>query len=239
MDLASIETLAGSVGLALRGGFHPRADDGVPPLPSGPPAQTVVLLGNVGSSIWPQFSHSTEALDGQPDPLNRWSTRVIGEMAEALGGVPHYPFGGPPYVPFLRWAQRAEPVFSSPLGMLIHPVYGVWHAYRGALAFAETIQLPLAREADSPCESCRDRPCLSACPVSAFGQGPYRADDCAAHIATPAGVDCLEQGCLARRACPIGADFLYLADQAGLHMKAFLTARQKDQQERRTGYVDS
>src|SRR4030095_137820 len=41
-----------------------------------------------------------------------------------------------------RWAMRAEAVAPSPLGILIHPDYGLWHAYRGALAFAERLALP-------------------------------------------------------------------------------------------------
>ena len=41
--------------------------------------------------------------------------------------------------------MRAEAVAPSPLGILIHPDYGLWHAYRGALAFAERLALPRAR----------------------------------------------------------------------------------------------
>ena len=54
-----------------------------------------------------------------------------------------------------RWAQRAEPLHPSPLGVLIHPVHGLWHAYRGALAFAEPIELPPRADLPSPCASCR------------------------------------------------------------------------------------
>ena len=30
----------------------------------------------------------------------------------------------------------------SPLGILIHPDWGLWHSYRGALAFRERLDLP-------------------------------------------------------------------------------------------------
>ena len=230
-DFAAIEKAARAQGLTPRGGFHPEPADQVPPMVSGRPAGTLVLFGNVGSSLWESFSQSAEAADGQVDPLNRWSASVIGKMAKRLGGQPHYPFGGPPYIPFLRWAQKAECVFPSPLGMLIHPIYGLWHAYRGALAFAERIELPVRPDQSSPCDSCADRPCLSSCPVSAFTGTVYEVDDCTSHISNPGGQDCINLGCRARRACPVGTDFLYLPSQARLHMQAFLSAQLAAQQE--------
>ena len=36
-DFAAIETAVGDCGLIPRGGFRPRAEDAVPPLPDGPP----------------------------------------------------------------------------------------------------------------------------------------------------------------------------------------------------------
>ena len=43
---------------------------------------------------------------------------IIGTLAQNLGAVALYPFGGPPYWPFQQWAQRCEPVHPSPLGLL-------------------------------------------------------------------------------------------------------------------------
>ena len=37
------------------------------------------------------------------------------------------PVRRPPYWPFQQWARRAEPVHPSPIGVLIHPRYGLWH----------------------------------------------------------------------------------------------------------------
>ena len=221
-DLATAITAAG---LAPRGGFHCEAADVVPDLPGGRPAKTQVMAGNLGSSLWPTFRAAPEGTDGALDPMNRWSARVIGEIAAGFGAMALFPFGDAPYLPFQRWAQRAEPVAPSPLGMLIHPRYGLWHAYRGALAFADRIDLPPRETLTSPCDTCVSRPCLSACPVGAFASGSYDVGGCAAHISAPAGRDCLEAGCQARRACPVGRDYLYETEQSGFHMRAFLAAR--------------
>jgi ferredoxin len=223
-DLASLTRRCLAHGLHLRGGFHPEAEDGVPALPDGRPTGTLVLIGNIGGSLWPTFSGSPEAQDGAPHPLNRWTQRVVSQIAAEVGAVTLFPFGGPPYLPFQRWAMRAEPVAISPLGILIHPDYGLWHAYRGALAFADRLALPPRVERPRPCDSCADRPCLSTCPVGAFTGRGYDVPACIDHIAGPAGTACLGGCCLARRACPVGAGYAYETAQGHFHMAAFLSA---------------
>lgn len=147
-------------------------------------------------------------------------------MAQDFGAVPLYPFGGPPFLPFLSWAPRAEPVTSSALGILIHPEYGPWHAYRAALAFPARLDVPTFENVPSPCDSCEDKPCLTTCPVGAFSVEGFEATSCTGHISAAAGADCLRRGCQARRACPIGHDFVYPPSQANFHMAAFLDRRE-------------
>lgn len=196
----------------------------MPPLPGGGAAGTLVLAGSVGGSLWPAFAASEEVADGRPDPLDRWSRRVLEAVAEVLGAAALFPFGGPPYHPFQRWAQRAEPVAPSPLGLLIHPEHGLWHAYRGALLFPGRLALPPGEARPRPCDSCRERPCLSACPVGAFDGRGYAVAACAARLRSEPA-PCFEAACLARAACPVGRDKAYGGAQARFLMRAFLAAR--------------
>ncbi len=221
MRLEEITALCKAAGLAPRGAFHPSPEDGAPSLPNGTPAATLLLLGFVGGATWPVFAASPEANDHQPHPLDRWSRRVIDGLAATLDAAALYPFGGPPYLPFQRWARRAEPVHASPLGMLIHPDWGLWHSYRGALAFPEHLDLPPHDARPSPCDACEAKPCLSTCPVGAFTASGYDTAACVAHIGTSAGRDCIDEGCRARRACPIGTAHRLLPEQAAHHMRAF------------------
>ena len=224
MSYTAIAATLIAAGLAPRGGFIVRADDGVPPRADGRVARTLILAGNAGSSMWPAFSTSPE-LQTAAHPLDAWTRRVLSELAAELGAAPLFPFTGPPYLPFQRWAMRAEPVYSSPLGLLIHPEFGLWHAYRGALAFADEIVLPARDERPSPCATCVDRPCLSSCPVGAFSSAGYDVGTCATNIAVSAGASCMTGGCLARHACPVGRGFAYEPEQQRFHMQAFLRSR--------------
>jgi len=185
----------------------------------------LVLIGNAGPDMWRYFC--AERRD-EPNPLDAWTRRSLDRaartLADDIGPVAViYPFDGPPYPPFQRWAVTTGAAFPSPIGPLIHPVYGLWHAYRGAYRLAEAIDVPPPSET-SPCDACADRPCLSACPVDAFVGGHYDVPACVAHIDRVAGADCLDQGCRARRACPVGRAYIQEPAQARFHMDHFRAA---------------
>lgn len=182
----------------------------------------VALVGNTGSSYWPYFSQSSEFIDGDPDPLDRWSKRIAADIAVEFSVQPVFPSDGPPYFPFQRWAYRAEGLSASPLGILIHPHRGLWHSYR----FALLCQLEPTQVADqSPCLDCASKACLSACPVDAISDRGYDVESCASYLIENPEAACQEQGCQARYACPIAPGYQYLAEQSQFHLKAFLDER--------------
>jgi len=222
VNLASLRSAAEAAGLAWRGAFGLETADPDIRLPDRRPARTIVLLGFAGAGHWATFSASPEARDGTPNPLDRWSRRTIDGLAERCGGRGLYPSDGPPWLPFQQWARRAEAVYPSPLGILIHPTWGLWHAYRGAIAVGEELAAAAPVRSASPCDGCRERPCLTTCPVGAVTPGRYDAVACRAHVRSEAGRDCLLEGCRARRACPVGAGHRYLPAEAEFHMCAFV-----------------
>lgn len=214
MNLDTIANELSPRGLMVRGGFYPKPADGVPG-----DAATLVIIGNAGPAMWEAF----RAVRGDgTDPLDEWTRGVIDGVADTLGAVAYFPFDGPPYLPFQKWAKRAEPVFDSPIGPLIHPEYGLWHGYRGALAFTRKLELPAPSTAAHPCEACAEKPCLTSCPVGALGQGFYDVPACTMHIGSDAGADCLQNACLARRVCPVGRVYIQEPAQAAFHMTHFL-----------------
>jgi len=197
--------------VCFSGGEGPLLDD-------GSSARSVVLLGNVGSSIWPAFSRWQETNDG-PHPLDRWSKELIRPLAEALGATAYFP-SDPPWQPFQKWVIKAEGLRPSPLGILIHPQYGLWHGYRGALGFPFEIQTGKV-DAEHPCDRCREKACLTACPVEAISLSGFDVDRCRTHLAIKAGqTGCMTTGCLARNACPVGASYRYEPAQLRFHMQA-------------------
>ena len=216
-----VEQAVSRNGFTPLGWFSVRDGDGVPDPGPGTPARSVLLVGNAGPAMWQRFSAERDPAE---DTLDAWSHDVLSGLAGELDARPSFPFDRPA-LPFQRWAARAGAVHSSPLGMSIHPEYGLWHAYRAAFAFAAEISSAAPDETASPCDSCAEKPCLATCPVGAFSGTSYDVPACAAHIIRPEGADCIDLGCRARRACPVGRDYIYTPDQAQFHMTAFVRAR--------------
>ncbi len=108
VTLRDIEAAIAPHGLVVRGGFAPEPSDGVPLRADGRAAASVVLVGNVGPDMWRAFGAAGPQVGD--NPLNAWSERVISRAAADLGASPLFPFTGPSFLPFLRWAQKAEAV---------------------------------------------------------------------------------------------------------------------------------
>jgi len=217
--IEALERLLLPHGLITRGGFNPPSGrlDGFPDGSVG----SVILIGNAGSTMWPSFRAHPIFEDGLSDPLNRWIEHVVGSIAATLDAHAVYAHQGPPYLPFLTWASRCDAVSPSPLGLFVHPDYGLWHAYRAALLFAAPIALPAPDRRPFPCDACRDRPCTSACPIPGNDLIQNHVQGCAGS-GRPEGQDCRLEGCRSRRACPVGERFKYVPDHMRFHTEAFL-----------------
>jgi len=218
---SDISAAIAPTGMVARGGFLTGPDDALA-MPDGRAVRCVIVIGNIGGAMWPHFRAEQPA---EHDPLDTWTKATLVPIAAGLGAAFVHP-SDVPFRPFQRWAQRADDVWQSPIGLLIHRRFGLWHAYRGALLFPGPVSgLPEVGGAVSPCVSCSDQPCLSTCPVSAFSSEGYDSAACASHVRSGAEPDCLHDGCAARLACPVGADSAYGADQMLFHMQAFAGIR--------------
>jgi len=212
-------------GLVPRGWLAPEPEV-APLLADGRPAAGICLIGNAGGGFWSAFHAWWQAHSESGHPLDDWSKDAINPVAASLGAEAVYP-SDKPWQPFQQWAMLAEGLRASPLGLLIHPVFGLWHGYRAAILFGEAdlVKTPEPRSiiTSYPCDACTAKPCLSACPVGAFGADGFDVTVCRAHLATDAGQKgCVVSGCLARDACPVGRDYRYEAAQIRFHMAAFL-----------------
>lgn len=215
-----LERLSAS-GLIVRGGFNFSYSEDAPSGPAGKSARSVLLIGNAGAAYWPRFQRWRQAQPDDPaNPLDTWCREIIGAVAEDFGARAVSP-SDRPYLPFQQWAMRAEGLKPSPLGILMHPEYGLWHAYRGALLFDATLSLPEAEKPIHLCDACIEKPCLKACPVDAYSPAGFAHEACLSHVRGPKGAPCRTGGCLDRNACPYGVDYRYPEEVQAFHMKAF------------------
>ncbi|MGL4236098.1 ferredoxin [Tabrizicola sp.] len=212
-SLPAIEARLAPERLEVLGGLAVAEGEGG--FPKG--TRTLLLLGPREPGFWAHLTSQPE-WDGQPDPVDRWSRRVIGRLACDLGAKALFPFGGPPYHPFYQWALRTGRVWESPVRLLVHARQGLMVSFRGALALKEVLDLPPA--APRPCDTC-PAPCLTACPAEALTAAGYDVPRCHAFLDRPEGQDCMAGGCLVRRACPVSQSYARLLEQSAYHMGQF------------------
>ncbi|QMU56852.1 MAG: ferredoxin [Boseongicola sp.] len=197
--------------LDIFGAFHTTPEDGIG-------AGTLVLLGPKEPGFWANFTATPEWNDGIEDPMNRWSTRVISAAAADLGATALFPFGQP-VRPFLSWALKSGRAWQSPVMLLVHDTAGMMVSYRGALLLPEEVALP--ETGQSPCLTCADQPCRTACPVQALTADGYDLDACHGYLDTSDGAHCLSNGCAVRRICPAGQSYERQPKQSAYHMGQF------------------
>jgi hypothetical protein len=222
INVTEISAALSPSGLILRGGINFDAGEDTPPGPTGAPAKAVLLVGQGGAAPWPHFEAWRKRQPADlANPLDTWSSEIIGAVAREFGARPVSP-SDRPFLPFQQWAMRAEGLKTSLLGILMHPEYGLWHAYRGALLFDKAIGIQHRGAGVHPCDDCISKPCLSTCPVGAFTVDGFAFDRCVGHLHSPEGVACLEKGCRARNACPVGTAYRYPAEVQAFHMAKFI-----------------
>ena len=202
--------------LTVVGGFRPQPQDNAP---EG--CQTLIMLGPDEPHFWKAFTQCPEYNDGQPHPLDRWSKRMVGELATAFDCPALFPSDGPPYPPFFSWALRTGRCHASPIQMLVHDTAGLFVSFRGVLALNHIVELPDAPP--NPCLGCATRPCETSCPVGALPTPEgYDVPRCKSFLEAKAGSACLMTGCAVRRACPVSQSYDRIPAQSAFHMKAFL-----------------
>ncbi|MER9305652.1 4Fe-4S dicluster domain-containing protein [Mesorhizobium sp. M0293] len=220
----SVDRIAAALlanGLVLRGGFNFASGEAPPTGSSGAAAAAVLLVGQAGAAPWSHFLRWREKQPQKiPNPLDTWSREVIGAVAETFGARAVSP-SDKPYLPFQQWAMRAEGLRPSPLGILMHPRYGLWHAYRGALLFEDALPVQAAEAAPYLCDTCVEKPCLKSCPVDAYSAQGFAYQSCLAHVRGVNGEPCRSGGCLDRNACPYGTAYRYPQEVQAFHMAAF------------------
>ncbi len=231
MSLPALEGLAQNAGLFVSATCDLTPEDGLPPR-----FRSVALLSPDEPRFWDIFTASPESADGLANPVDRWSHRVIGTIACTIGGKAAFPFGGPPYRPFVRWALRSGRCHNSPVHLLVHDKAGLFISFRGAVALAGPLPKDLR---PAPCVTCAERPCETACPPAALTPAGYDVPACHAFLdslphssstsipgvrglapGSPHPQDDCRSGCLVRRACPVGQD-RRRPEQSAHHMRHF------------------
>ncbi|MEC7988286.1 MAG: hypothetical protein VX278_24175 [Myxococcota bacterium] len=179
-----------------------------------------IVFANGGTALWESF---IEDIKSQPKHLRDHQhpfDDFVHRMIQAADPTPNknrrwIRCAAEPelFLDFRPLAHAAGLGFQSQMGLLIHPVYGLWIGLRAVLLTTE--DLPLTpMEAASPCHNCDEKPCATACPAGAVKKGGWDVKICAQHHRKSR--DCHGR-CHSRLACPIGLEHRHGALQHLYH----------------------
>ena len=181
--------------------------------------ESLLLVGNRGQELWTAMG--TVGAKTGDNPVDTWvdsalQAAVAGPLAP-LGPSIAWP-GVDGVAPVSILAMAAHWGRPSPLGLFIHPSYGLWVAIRGVTLLSQSVPERLEADEPHPCDEC-DEPCLPACPASALSAAA--APDVRLSFAERLrpGAPC-EARCLARGACPVGTTWRPGAEQQAHHQRA-------------------
>ncbi len=170
----------------------------------------LVLIGNAGPRLWASVKAAAPAA---ADPIDEFSIRSVAQwFAAHFGDLPHHRlYPGEALVDLQGLGELAGWHHPTPFKVGIQQRWGTWFAYRVAL-LADTALAPTeARRGASPCDTCRDTPCIPACPAGAMAGGEFSLASCIAYRRQPAS-RCAAT-CVARLSCPVGAEHRYAEEQ--------------------------
>lgn len=177
---------------------HPGTQDGF---------ESVILVGSAGA-LWPHLDL------GEADPVDSHCARALQTHLLSLPFCTRMWPGSD--LDVLDLARRAGLWHPSPLGIGVHPTHGPWVAYRGVVGVS--VRLAERRlQASSPCLSCEDQPCISACPAGAVSPSGTDIHACFTERLTDR---VCATSCAARRACPVGRHASHSPAQEAHHHTA-------------------
>ncbi len=185
----------------------------------------LVLIGHAGRAFWSALK--ARGLHGS-DPVDTFVQEQVGAWMARQPGEPTWwlVFPGAAPVGLQALGALAGWHHPSPFWVGVQAEWGSWYAYRAVVLVSEPWPLTLPQRAESPCLSCAAQPCVSACPAQALSGEPvqHRAglQACVDHRLQAAS-PCADR-CLARQACPVGAEHRYTDEQTAYHYLQSLPA---------------
>jgi hypothetical protein len=196
-----------------------------------PGTRSIIVIGNGGGAFWGSLKQHADKHPGwmaRDNPLDDF-TRVVIErdIAPTLTGLTHaiiYPFiSNAPTLNFMEAGKAAGLSGPSIIGVVVHPTYGPWIAFRAAILLNEPIDQPGKAYGFDPCPSCTARTCISACPAEAVSVASgWDIPKCLTHRVEVETV-CAPR-CHARAGCVLGPEHRYPEDELAYHQMRALRA---------------
>lgn len=166
----------------------------------------LILIGHGGRRLWERVCAERSVSE---HPIDEFVVRTVTAWfgAVAPGRALRIVYPGPTPVGLQQLGLLAGWHHPAPFMVGVDAEWGPWWAYRAAVLADTGFRASQPVDRDSPCLACASRPCIAACPAGAMDDGDFALATCLAfrrRAASPCALTCL-----ARLACPVGAEHRY------------------------------
>lgn len=170
----------------------------------------LILIGHAGKTLWSAVKASGIA---SANPIDDFSVRTVEQWLAAQDAATRHAvvYPGDGAIGLQALGRLAGWHGDSPLRVGISEEWGTWYAYRVVVLADSDFEPSRPLSGKSPCASCLCRACVAACPAGALADGALRLEKCVAYRKQPTSR--CKDTCLARLACPVGAEHRYCEEQ--------------------------
>jgi len=181
----------------------------------------LLLIGHGGRRMW-QAVQASQFRDAN-DPIDSFSVdRLKSWFADNYPSCDYemiYP-DRQRVVPLQALGELAGWHHSSPFRIGINQLWGSWFAYRLAVLSDSNFEVSEKMKFSPPCDTCSEKPCLTACPADALQCSDYSLKRCINYRLSSGRLEsdssCHDQ-CLARLSCPVALEHRYTMAQINYH----------------------
>jgi hypothetical protein len=174
------------------------------------PYRQVILIGHAGKELWENVKAS--GIDSE-HPIDDFTVHTVQRWLAQCHAQLDYEMIYPSehLIGLQRLGRLAGWHHGSPLMLGIDHEWGTWFAYRAVVVANSAFEPTRPIESEPPCDSCRDKPCVTNCPAGALDTGQLDLGKCIGYR-KQADSRC-KMTCVARVSCPVGSMHRYTEEQ--------------------------
>ena len=174
----------------------------------------LILIGHAGTLLWKMVS---QWLSDSKDPVDEFSYFQTEKYFKQRFSPEDFKiiFPGTSHVGLQALGRIAGWHHSSPFRVGINWQWGSWFAYRSVVLVKSHYSPTEVDMKDSPCLTCSEKACVSACPAKALVQSDLSLKTCIDYR-KKSDSDCKDR-CKARMACPVARKHQYSLPQTQYH----------------------
>lgn len=170
----------------------------------------LILVGHGGRAMWDAVQAANIA---SLHPIDDFSKRISEQwfQDQCPGKAHEIIFPGNDRIGLQALGRLAGWHHDSPLRVGINDQWGTWYAYRVVMLADSNFEPTKPAQTTSPCDTCESVACVATCPAGAVSRDNYSLDLCIAYR-KQTNSPCATR-CIARLACPAGAEHRYKDEQ--------------------------